>query len=106
MFQQDARVYWTYIAPTATTGNNMKFLLNDGRIRHLIGEELKRIHGFREDFILGEGKTQQNKEMGNTVSPTVYKELLKMILTSIGYLDVHLENVKTRNKKRLDKLLS
>jgi DNA (cytosine-5)-methyltransferase 1 len=55
-FDQDARITWAYVAPTATTGNNMKFLLNDGRIRHLIGDELKAIHGFRKGFILGEGK--------------------------------------------------
>jgi hypothetical protein len=43
--------------------------------------------------------------MGNTVSPTVYKEILKEILTSIGYIDTHTQSVKARHKKRLDKLL-
>jgi len=74
-FESSSRVYYPYISPCITTGNNGKFLIG-GKVRSLTKTELKRIHGFREEFILPGNKTCSNRQMGNTVSPGVYKNIL------------------------------
>ena len=47
-FSADARVLYPYVAPTVTTPNNNKFLI-DGKTRKLTQTENKRIFGFSED---------------------------------------------------------
>ena len=81
-YNSDSRVNYPYVAPTFTTGNNNKFII-DGKIRILIPLENKRIHGFREDFKLVGSKTTQNTQLGNTVSPPVYARLLESLAKAL-----------------------
>ena len=81
-YESTRRVYAPYVAPCITTNNYAKFMI-DGRIRTLTPTEAKRIHGFREEFKLVGPMTKQNKQLGNTVSPGVYKHLFLSILQAI-----------------------
>lgn len=77
-YQKDKKIYHPYIATCITTGNNTKFLI-DKQVRKLTTNENLKIHGFSDDFKLIGSKTAQNKQLGNTVSPKVYKTLFEMI---------------------------
>lgn len=80
-YEATRRVYYPYVAACITTGNNSKFMI-DGKVRTLTPTENKRIHGFGEDFKFVGSMTNQNKQLGNTVSPGVYVSLLTSILNS------------------------
>lgn len=81
-YESTRRIYAPYVAPCITTNNYAKFFI-DGRIRTLTPTEAKRIHGFREEFKLVGPMTKQNRQLGNTVSPRLYKYLFLAILQAI-----------------------
>lgn len=83
-YQATRKVYAPYISPCIACNNNSKFMI-DGQVRFLTPLENKRIHGFDESFNFIGTKTQINKQLGNTVSPGVYKRLLEPIS---NYLEV------------------
>ena len=80
-YEKSRRIYSPYVSPCIVCNNESKFLIN-GRIRFLTPTENKRIHGFREGFEFVGSKTQRLKQLGNTVSPGVYKLLVGEILSS------------------------
>lgn len=82
-FQSTARVQAPYVAPCINTNNYAKFMMTDGRVRTLTQDEALKIHGFSEDFKLVGTKTSQNRQLGNTVSPGVYKRLLVSIFNAL-----------------------
>lgn len=81
-FQSTSRVHYPYVAPCINTNNYAKFLV-DGRVRTMTQTEAKKVHGFSEEFKLVGPKSSQNKELGNTVSPGVYKRLSVSIFNAI-----------------------
>lgn len=82
-YETSRRIYSPYVAPCITTNNGSKFLIN-GKVRKLTPTENKRIHGFREEFKFVGSLTKQNKQLGNTISPIVYKNLFNSIFDSIN----------------------
>lgn len=96
-YESTRRVYTSYVSPCITTGNNSKFMI-DGKIRKLTSTELKRIHGFGEDYEFVGSKTQQFKQLGNTVSPGVYKNLFIEIFNSTS-LDTPVNNTDYKPKR-------
>lgn len=81
-YESTRRVYAPYVSPCITTNNNAKFKI-DGKIRTLTPEEAKRVHGFSDDYKLVGSTTNQNKQLGNTVSPGVYVRLLTSIFEAV-----------------------
>ncbi len=82
-YESTRRIYAPYVSPCITTGNNAKYMI-DGKVRTLTPVESKRVHGFSEEFKFRGSKTQQNKQLGNTVSPGVYVNLFISIFESLS----------------------
>lgn len=57
--------------------------ITDIKIRSLQLDELKRIQGFPEDYILEGGKTRAMKYIGNSVVPIMAEVLLKSIINAV-----------------------
>jgi len=79
-YSQSKRICYPYVSPCIMTGNGNKFFI-DGVVRVLTPTELKRVHGFRESFQFPKKstKTFKQKQMGNTVSPIVYVEVIEQL---------------------------
>ncbi len=91
-YESTRRVYAPYVSPCITTGNYAKYMI-DGRVRTLTATESKRVHGFSEEFKFTGSKTQQNKQLGNTVSPGVYVNLFRSIFENVS-LHTPINNVE------------
>jgi DNA (cytosine-5)-methyltransferase 1 len=101
-YESTRRVYSPYVSNCITTTNNSKFLI-DGVIRRLSTTELKRIHGFSEDFKFVGSQTKQFKQLCNTVSPGVYKNLILSIFNSIK-LPLMTEEVEEKESKNIENI--
>jgi site-specific DNA-cytosine methylase len=88
-YESTRRVSYPYVSPCITTGGQNKFFI-DGKVRLLTPTEMKRVHGFREEFEFVGTLSNQRKQLGNTVSPGVYVRLLTQI---IGCVDSPKENI-------------
>ena len=104
-YESTRRVYSPYVSPCITTGNNSKFMI-DEKIRTLTVTELKRIHGFGEEYEFVGSKTQQFKQLGNTVSPGVYKNLLREVINSVSlFTPVNNPNYKPKRGRKPKKTI-
>ena len=99
-FQSTSRVHYPYVAPCINTNNYAKFLVN-GRVRTMTQEEAKKVHGFSEKFRFVGPKTSRNKQLGNTVSPGVYKRLLVSIFSALKTPKHTVANNIANNKTKL-----
>jgi DNA (cytosine-5)-methyltransferase 1 len=97
-YESTRRVYSPYVSPCITTGNNAKYMIED-KVRVLTPTENQRIHGFSEEFEFVGSTTQQNKQLGNTVSPGVYVNLFASIFNSVEF-EKSANNVEYKPTKR------
>ena len=101
-YEATRRVSYPYVSPCITTGNNCKFFI-DNEVRVLTPTELKRVHGFREEFEFVGSVTQQHKQLGNTVSPGVYVNLFDSIFNSVEFVKPS-NNEDYKNEKSTSKI--
>ena len=106
-YEASRRVYAPYVSPCITCNNNSKFMIDD-KIRYLTPTENKRIQGFSEDFKFIGTKTNINRQLGNTVSPGVYKNLFGEIFNVVSIeKEIISTSTPTKSKKvRKSKFIS
>lgn len=83
--RQSRTIVYPVISPCLTTKNHTK-IYHNGVVRHLSSVEQKRVHGFSESFKLSHTGDKNydyrlnSHIMGNTISPSVMKELIKNVM--------------------------
>lgn len=83
-YNRDKGIFAPYVAPCITCGNNTTFWIDDIP-RHLTVQEIKEIQGYSKDYIIVGGKTAQLEQLGNTVSPPVYKVLFNKVFEAVNF---------------------
>ncbi|MEA2019030.1 MAG: DNA (cytosine-5-)-methyltransferase, partial [Campylobacterota bacterium] len=72
-------IVYPVVSPCLTT-NGFTKIFHNGVVRHLSPTEQKRSHNFSDDYILPDNYKLSSHIMGNTLSPSVMKELIKAFL--------------------------
>lgn len=99
-YSQSKRICFPYVSPCIMTREGNKFFI-DGVVRNLTPTELKRVHGFREEFTFPEKSTKgsKQKQMGNTISPVVFIEIMKELQK---YLNINVLNNVNFDNNQID----
>ncbi|MEA2019793.1 MAG: DNA cytosine methyltransferase [Campylobacterota bacterium] len=99
-FDTDKRVLHPYIAAAILTGNSNKYMIN-GVIRKLTPSENMRIMGFNPNFKFAGTEAETNKQIGNSVSPYIYKPVIEQVLKYVdfGNVDIEKKEVSQPTKK-------
>ena len=69
-------IVYPNVSPCLLTNGVVK-IFHNGVVRYLSLSEQKRLHGFREEYLLSDNYRLSSYIMGNTLSPSVMKELIK-----------------------------